>query len=272
MNYPKYIFLIPYRDREAQKNHFMVYMKYILEDYDINDYEIYFCHQNDNRPFNRGAIKNIGFLAMKKKYPNDYKNINFIFNDIDTIPAKKNMINFETQLNIIKHFYGFRFTLGGIFSIKGSDFEKIKGFPNFWSWGFEDKCINNRALENKIYIDRKNMYEIGNQNIIHIMDNPNKIISKKDCWRIDENSDNIDNINNLDYYIFDEIYTNFYIININFFTCMYDLNNEILYTQNIALKKGIKKDISFSNEYNSKKNYTINNIKKNNNFSYFKLI
>ena len=122
------------------------------------------------------------------------------------------MINFETQLNTIKHFYGFKFTLGGIFSIKGSDFEKIKGFPNFWSWGFEDKCINNRALENKIYIDRKDMYEIGNQNIIHIMDNPNKIISKKDCWRIDENSDNIDNINNLDYYILDEIYTNFYII------------------------------------------------------------
>ena len=72
-------------------------MKYILEDVDPNDYEIYFSHQCDNRPFNRGGMKNIGFLAMKDKYPNDYKNITFIFNDIDTIPLKKNILNYDTR-------------------------------------------------------------------------------------------------------------------------------------------------------------------------------
>lgn len=269
VNIPKYIFLIPYRNREPQKRHFSIYMNYIMEDYNKNDYEIYFCHQNDNRPFNRGAIKNIGFIAMKQKYPNHYKNITFIFNDIDTIPATKKLLDFNTYKGVIKHYYGFEFTLGGIFSIKGEDFENIGGFPNFWGWGFEDKCIYNRAINNKVIVDRNNFYKVGDINILHIIDDPTKILTRKDCWRIDENADTVKNIYKLSYKISNiekNIFSNKFIIDINYFECSYDINKELLYSQNIAIDKSVKKENKYSEKLNSKNNsqkYINNNFNKN---------
>jgi hypothetical protein len=268
INIPKYLFLIPYRDREPQKTHFTIYINYIMEDYNTNEYEIYFCHQNDNRPFNRGAIKNIGFIVMKEKYPNDYKNITFIFNDIDTMPATKNLLDFNTCKGVIKHYYGFDFTLGGIFSIKGEDFENIGGFPNFWGWGFEDKCIYNRAIKNKLIVDRNNFYKVGDVNILHIIDDPRKILTRKDCWRIDENPDTCKNIYKLSYKISNnDNLSNKFIIDINYFECSYDINKELIYSQNIAIDKSVKKENKYSEIINSKINnsqkYINNNLNKN---------
>jgi hypothetical protein len=39
---PKIIFIVPYRDRENQKNLFLRQMKYVLEDIPSTDYKIYF--------------------------------------------------------------------------------------------------------------------------------------------------------------------------------------------------------------------------------------
>ena len=55
-NIPKMIFIVPYRNRAPHLIHFKVYMKYILSEISENDYEIYFIHQADTKPFNRVAL------------------------------------------------------------------------------------------------------------------------------------------------------------------------------------------------------------------------
>jgi len=58
---PKYVFIVPYRDREPHRVFFSTYIYKIMEDIPSEDWTFYFIHQNDKRPFNRGAMKNIGF-------------------------------------------------------------------------------------------------------------------------------------------------------------------------------------------------------------------
>jgi hypothetical protein len=177
---PKYIFIVPYRDRQAHRLFFLKYIDYILEDYSKESYEILFSHQNNTLSFNRGAVKNIGFHYIREKYPDAYKKMVFIFHDVDTMPHRKNLLNYDVSGGEIKHFYGYTYALGGIFSINGEDFEKINGFPNLWSWGYEDNELNKRALKNKIKIDRSQFYPILDKNILMLTDGLNRVVNKSD--------------------------------------------------------------------------------------------
>ena len=187
---PKRVFIVPYRNRVQHKFFFSKYMSFILEDCD--DYEIYFSHQCDARTFNRGAAKNIGFLAIKEKYPNDYKDITFIFNDVDTIPFNK-IFDYQTTHGVVKHYYGFKYALGGIVVMKGADFERINGFPCFWGWGMEDNALQKRCDGYGLTVDRSVFYEIGSPEILQLFDGISRIISKKDPWR-GENDDGVDGL------------------------------------------------------------------------------
>jgi hypothetical protein len=248
MNVPKIIFIVPYRNREKEKIHFSIYMKYILEDYDSSSYEIYYSHQNDKRPFNRGATKNIGFLVMKNKYPENYKDITFVFNDIDTIPAEKNTLNYETSDGIVKHFYGFNFALGGIFSIKGKDFEKCSGFPNNWGWGIEDNEINDKVLKNNLKIDRTNFFPFNSKEIIHLYDSPNRLINNSEPKNYKDGNlfDNLNTIKNIKFTIENNVeninnqISNQYIINIDDFVTAIDYKNQIFYNQNMLKNRKLR--------------------------------
>ena len=244
---PKRIFIVPYRNRIQQKFFFSKYMSFILENCD--DYEILFSHQCDARTFNRGATKNIGFLAAKNKYPDHYKNITFIFNDVDTIPFYK-IFDYETTLGVVKHYYGYKYTLGGIVVVKGSDFEKLNGYPCFWGWGMEDNVLQKRCDDNNIKIDRSLFYNIGSPEILQLFDGISRIISRNDPWRgeHDNGIDGLNTISQLKYTIDDKsanpndnIFVvqnpNIFVINISTFSTYIPFGSEDYYNYDLREPK-----------------------------------
>ena len=251
---PQKVFIVPYRDRVQHKFFFSKYMTFILEDEEPGNYEIYFSHQTDDRPFNRGATKNIGFLAMKQKYPNDYQDMTFIFNDVDTVPFNK-IYNYDTQPGIVQHLYGFNFALGGIVIFKGRDFEMINGYPNYWGWGQEDNVLQNRCIKKGLTIDRCQFVSIGDQNILQLFDGIRRMVVKNALIesKFDNGFDGLRTIHNLSFTI-DEIsaveedsmnmVSNPYIfyINITTFEGLYPVDNKQFETIDLRDKPRKMKD------------------------------
>jgi hypothetical protein len=163
------IFIVPYRNRAGQLNVFLNHMKYLLEDISQNKYRIYIVHQADSRPFNRGAMRNIGFLEGKKEFPDTYKEIDFVFHDLDNLVGKKNLVEFTTKNNEVNHIYGNyqENNLGGIFVMKGADYEKSGGYPNFWGWGSEDELLGYRCRDANLTIVR-NMFSLKDTRMVHL--------------------------------------------------------------------------------------------------------
>jgi hypothetical protein len=225
---PTKVFVVPYRDRKANRAEFLHRMTTDILADEIEPYEIFFAHQCDSRPFNRGAMKNIGFLAIRSKYPNHYKNMTFIFHDVDTYPAKKGLIDYTTTSGVVKHYYGFTYALGGIFAIKGADFEKSGGFPNFWGWGLEDNVIQDRALASGLTIDRSEFYNMQDPRITRAFDGFERVISKRDSVVYKrETPDNITSLKNVKW-----VFNNEY-INITHFESGMDPDNQDYSTYDI---------------------------------------
>jgi hypothetical protein len=140
-------------------------------------------------------MKNIGFLAMKKKYPDTYQDMTFIFNDVDTVPFHK-LFDYQTEPGIIKHYYGFESALGGIVVMKGADFEKVNGYPNFWGWGMEDACLQKRCLQVGFTIDRSKFYPIGSPEILQLFDGVTRLVCSRDPLRM-KNDNGIDGLSTI---------------------------------------------------------------------------
>ncbi len=199
---PEKFFIIPYRDRERHLEVFINHMEHVLED---EKYLILIIHQDDKRNFNRGALKNIGFKFIKNCYPNTYRNKTLIFHDVDFVVWKKNIFDFETKRGVVKHHYGFppniAKALGGVFTIKAGDFERTNGFPNYWSWGYEDNVFFKRVVNRGLKIDYGNFRNIKHPDVVIFWDGYNKKVNENYIYNQikKERGYGIENISRLKY-------------------------------------------------------------------------
>lgn len=253
-NIPDIVFIVPYRDRDADMLLFSDQITLLLQD-SIKSYEILYVHQSDCREFNRGAMKNIGFLIVKNNYPDNYKEITLCFNDIDTYPCDKGTINdYSTIPGIVKHFYGYTFALGGIVCICGIDFEEINGFPNYWAWGYEDNALNERVIKASLYVDRSIFYAIGDERIHQFSTSTVRTVNRIEFTRfVQKVKEGIQSISNLTYNV--EEKNNGFMANITTFNTEYTARPEF----NEAYDS-LRSKCPFSTGYSAARRSTMNLI------------
>jgi hypothetical protein len=218
----KYNFIIPYRNRNEHLSEFIRRFTDMLKDKDI-DAQFYVIHQMNSKEFNRGAMKNIGFLEVCKIRPDGL----FIFHDVDTYPTYWGSIIYDTNPNEIRHPIGIKNeNIGGICCVWKNEFEKINGFPNYWGWGIEDVTIMHRAKKYNILIDESNIIDLNDKKNMYIPKHYKNIQKEyefanknTELHHIEMNTGNISNgVSDIEYEILSsfELAPNFNIINVDF--------------------------------------------------------
>lgn len=149
----KLCLIIPYRNRQEHLDKNIPILKEYLKN--INN-TIYVIEQNDQKPFNRGKLLNIGFDINKEQ--NDY----FCFHDVDMVPINADYSYSDSVVHIATRAEQFNYNMpypdyfGGVTIFARDTFKKINGFSNeFWGWGAEDDDLRDRCDGEKIKIERR---------------------------------------------------------------------------------------------------------------------
>lgn len=161
--------VVPYRDREPHLRQFVPHLRnYFTRDkLDCNiDYRVVIVQQEPGLPFNRGMLKNIGFMLAEPHA--DY----VCFHDIDYLPiwADYSWADAPTALvwygaeelpiapgrssMSVRHDLDQLF--GGAVIVPNAAFRQINGFSNdYWGWGCEDIDFKSRFVRSGIALGRR---------------------------------------------------------------------------------------------------------------------
>jgi len=181
--HPSTLFIVPYRDRAAHRRVLMRVLETNLVDWAPGSYKVVFIHQDDARPFNRGAMKNIGAIWARSEYRDAYDDMTLVFHDVDTWPLPGSRVTYIASPGTVSHFYGFDFSLGGIVGIKGADFDRTGGFPNLWGWGLEDNSFLDRCIKAGLGIDRSSFHGPGDPLVERGAESPVRTIAVGEAER-----------------------------------------------------------------------------------------
>ena len=155
---------VPYRNREEHLHTFVPRVGKYLKNQGI-DFQMYFCHQDDDKLFNRGATKNIAAeWALKEGC--DY----IVWHDIDMIPVEGGGADYSfpeegprhiaTQISQMDWQLKYHEYFGGAVLFSKKDLEATNGYSNdYWDWGMEDDDLfwrcHKEGLTNDTYMDKE---------------------------------------------------------------------------------------------------------------------
>ena len=143
--------IVPYRKRPGHLRKFRESIESYLKD---QDYELIVVEQNDDLPFNRGKLLNIGFQQAIRNQC-DY----VVFHDIDMLPIDVDYSYSDVPIHLATNFTNskreiFKTYFGGITMFPIDLFKKVNGYSNeYWGWGFEDDDLLMRLTEQHIFTD-----------------------------------------------------------------------------------------------------------------------
>lgn len=145
--------VVPYRDREEHLRHFLPHIQDYMDETGI-PYHIVIAEQAPGLAFNRGAMKNAGFLLGG---PSDYT----CFHDVDYLPLNADYSWTDNPMCLVltgadalpvriegpsqpirldmTNFFG------AVVMIPDAQFRQVDGYSNdYWGWGYEDTDLLER--------------------------------------------------------------------------------------------------------------------------------
>ena len=176
----RWAIVVPYRDRAPQLALFLAHMQEYLPRNGFGDGEVWVVEQAAGRPFNRGLVRNIGFLeaagacgagvvarasagaasagaggAAGVAGTGSEEGVDYVcFHDVDCLPAVDGL-DYSSPKEGIRHLYGHDHCLGGVMVATTKSFSASNGFPNnFFGWGREDAVLELRYQLSGGTIDR----------------------------------------------------------------------------------------------------------------------
>jgi N-terminal region of glycosyl transferase group 7/N-terminal domain of galactosyltransferase len=166
---PRLCIVVPYRDRPEQLRQFVQHTgAYFSRDKTDSQipYSVLIVEQSPGLPFNRGALKNIGFLLGEGA--SDYT----CFHDVDYLPmwadytwsdAPAPLVWYGAEIKPVAPGRSTRAVnhvmetfFGAAVLFPNATFRRIDGYSNeYWGWGFEDEDIRSRLIAAQIATDRR---------------------------------------------------------------------------------------------------------------------
>ena len=149
--------IVPYRatNQPERAEQLRIFQAHMFQKLPLS--RILVVEQHDDKPFNRGALLNLGVSETSSPL--------ICLHDVDLLPDDKVLRAYLDVLprNTVRHIgrawrrYDSDSYLGGILMMRRKEYIQINGFPNdFWGWGGEDDLLRDRIQDARLSIERVN--------------------------------------------------------------------------------------------------------------------